>query len=65
MDRFKVLKGFESVICTVIDTHRKNKTSSFKSHTVCECFDKEDAEMICDALSVYHDLNKIDTNLED
>lgn len=57
--RYKVIKGSQTAHCcfeaTVVDTQAPpvlvRPDGSVLHHTVCECFDFEDAELICDHLN--------------
>ena len=54
--KYKVVEGSESSHCcfkaTVINTSKKNKYSG-NQKAICECFDKEDAKLITEALNKY------------
>lgn len=57
-DRFIILEESLSGHCcfeyTVVDTHGDDKvceSSGIKGKTMCECFEKENAEIICNALN--------------
>lgn len=56
--RYEVIEGSESVHCcfgaTVVDTERDRFAGlnmPRRPHLMCECFDLEDAQRICDALN--------------
>lgn len=59
MNRYIVEEGSDSSHCcfewSVMDTHTKTSknylTGGFYLKCVCECFDKEDAENICNLLN--------------
>lgn len=64
-DRYKVLDGSESGHCcfeaTVVDTTKplliagnryEGSDGEPKCEAICECFEKEDAEQICEALNM-------------
>lgn len=56
-NRYRVTLKSESSHCcfkaSVIDTQRPHEFFVHKQHTVCECFDVEDARLICEALACY------------
>lgn len=55
-DRYIIKDGSESRHCcfnaTVLDTRHKHENGDY--NTVCECFNKDDAEIITKALNLYH-----------
>jgi hypothetical protein len=59
MSRFKVVPGSQSAHCcfdcTVVDTTKPvvygGEHYNNEYETICECFDKADADTICDALN--------------
>ena len=64
MDRYQIYNGSQSWHCcfeyTVIDTtkpktigdeHYKDQTGQYQYEAVCECFEKEHAQLICNALN--------------
>jgi hypothetical protein len=61
-DRYKVVEDSQSGHCcfdyTVVDTTRPEMIGGeqYKDHfeAVCECFDREDADLICSALNRRH-----------
>lgn len=56
MARYKIIEGSESAHCcfeaTVVDTEQPwTCGEETRYETICECFNKADAELICDALN--------------
>lgn len=55
-DRFKIIEGSQSGHCcfeyTIVDTEKPTIVNG-KDDSVCECFEKEQAELICKALNAY------------
>jgi hypothetical protein len=62
MARYKVVEESLSAHCcfsyTVVDTANPNaglEDSKHKHATICECFEEEDAILVCSALNAYWD----------
>lgn len=55
--RYKIVEGSQTSHCsfdyTVVDT---NKPYFEKYEPICECFDKESAQLICNALNNHKDV---------
>jgi len=60
--RFKIVEGSQSVHCcfdfTIVDTAKPymigGKQYNGQFETVCECFEKVDADMVCAALNTHN-----------